>query len=98
MIDRHGEELAHATVRVHAEHSYVLAVVVMPAAARRALPTVQVGLDRAAVPDRYPSVVTRRFHDFRSQFMPHHARISEEGLAAMEGVEISAADTHAMNP
>src|SRR5271157_5767715 len=98
MIERYGKELAQPAVRMHAQDSDVLTVVVVSGAAGSAFSAVQVGLDRTVVPHRYPPVVGGRFHHFRSQLMPNHPRIGEEGLTTVEGVEIRATDTHAMNP
>src|ERR1019366_6094919 len=97
MVCRYGQELPKSPVRMNAHYSNVLAVVVVPGAARRAFSTVQVRLDRTVVAGRYATVVGGHFHNFRSQFMPQHSWINEEWLSAVERVEIGATDAYTMN-
>jgi hypothetical protein len=80
-----------------AENLQAGATIVASAPARPALTTSQVWLNGDAVPHPHASCAfTRRDHLAR-QLMPKDARVAEEGLAALESVEVRAADADALD-
>src|SRR5581483_4733207 len=97
MVERRDKVLSHSPVLMHAEHPDVLAVVVVSGTAGSALAAIQVRFDGAPASRSQAPTVGRDLHHFRSTYVAHHPRISEECLPTVIGMKIGAAETHAVD-
>ena len=93
---RDGDHFAHATVLVDAENRQAAAAVRPPMAAGDARPAIQVRLDRASIAAAELAARLRVDH-LDAEFVPEHARIAEERLAAAERMQVGAAHADAMD-
>ena len=99
LVDGDRQPFAHAAVDVDAEDLQALAAVGAAATAGDAGAAVEVGLDGAAVADGEVVLEIGRTQreDFDGQLVAEDARVGEEGLVALVGVQVGAADAHAQD-
>src|SRR5712691_7090275 len=94
--NRHRDQLAHAAVRMNAEHLEPHAAVRLSNTARNAGAAAQVRFDGAPIAGPDPLGIAGDLDDLDPQLVPEDARIDEERLVALVGVQVGAADPDAV--
>ncbi len=91
IASRHRDLIAEGSVGMHAEYLNVCAAIRLALAAGDTVAARKIGVDDDRRADCHGDAVTG-FQNRRRDLVPHHARIFEERMLALEDVVVSATD------
>jgi hypothetical protein len=94
LLGRYEDPLAHPAVAMYPQHTQLCTAVSAALAACNAAPTVEVGLNRAAVARSQTVDALPNGEHLDPKLMAKDARVAKEGLAAVVGVDIGPTDPH----